>query len=95
MPLDTGQNERKFKVVGTRPVRPDGIDLAPAEKTIQWGHKIVDHRADLVARHGGAVPGVRRLVPGRGPGHGFERRRPADLSIGMRQRVTQGERAAE
>ena len=27
--------------------RINGIDLAPAEKTIEWGRKIVDHRAEL------------------------------------------------
>jgi hypothetical protein len=25
----------------------NGVDLAPAEKTIAWGRRIVDYRADL------------------------------------------------
>ena len=29
--------------------RINGVDLAPAAKTIEWGRKIVDYRADLTA----------------------------------------------
>lgn len=30
--------------------RINGIDLAPAEKTIEWGRKIIDYRADLTIK---------------------------------------------
>jgi creatinine amidohydrolase/Fe(II)-dependent formamide hydrolase-like protein len=32
----------KFKI--------NGVDLAPAEKTIAWGRKIIDHRADVTVK---------------------------------------------
>ena len=30
--------------------RINGIELAPAEQTIAWGKKIVDHRADVTVQ---------------------------------------------
>ena len=30
--------------------RINGVDLAPAEKTAEWGRKIIDHRADLTVK---------------------------------------------
>ncbi|HLJ09738.1 MAG TPA: creatininase family protein [Planctomycetaceae bacterium] len=36
--------------------RINGIDLAPAEKTIEWGRKIVEHRAEIT------VSAIRRAI---------------------------------
>ena len=38
--------------------RINGIDLAPAEKTIEWGKKIIDFRAEAT------VKGIRQAIAG-------------------------------
>jgi hypothetical protein len=35
-----------MKQVAAGKFRINGVDLAPAEKTIEWGRKIVDYRAE-------------------------------------------------
>jgi creatinine amidohydrolase/Fe(II)-dependent formamide hydrolase-like protein len=39
--------------------RINGIDLSPVENTIAWGHKIIDHRAELTAA------AIRRAIGGK------------------------------
>ena len=39
--------------------RINGVELAPAEKTIEWGKKIVDYRAKITAE------AIRKLIPAR------------------------------
>ena len=46
MTVDPTTVRMKERIAAGR-FRINGVDLAPAEKTIEWGRKIVDYRADL------------------------------------------------
>jgi creatinine amidohydrolase len=60
MAVDPTTVRMKQRIAADR-FRINGVELAPAEKTIAWGKKIIDHRADLTVRAiqkaiGGAAP---------------------------------------
>jgi creatinine amidohydrolase len=44
------QSVRAKQRIAAGKFRINGVDLAPAEKTIAWGKRIIDHRADLTVK---------------------------------------------
>lgn len=49
MAVDPSSVRMKQRVAAGK-FRINGIDLAPAEKTVQWGRRIAEHRAELTVR---------------------------------------------
>jgi hypothetical protein len=58
MAVDPATVRIKQRVAANK-FRINGVELAPAEKTIDWGKKIIDYRADVTAR------AIRKAVPRR------------------------------
>ena len=60
MPLDTNFTNQKFKQVGTRPLRPDGVDKVTGRAKYGADYNAPGQLIALVRRNGGTLPSSNR-----------------------------------